>query len=98
MPKQVFAAAAILFLIGGTPGLYAAEIDILKKAEQAEQLPSFGPPRGKLTRATVRWRGQPPHFATSTLALSGGLPLGQHNDKHRFGEILREAGPPTRGE
>jgi ABC-type multidrug transport system ATPase subunit len=26
------------------------------------------------------------------------LPLGQHNDKHRFGEILREAGPPTRGE
>ena len=31
MPKQVFAAAAILFLIGGTPGLYAAEIDILKK-------------------------------------------------------------------
>ena len=34
MPKQVFAAAAILFLIGGTPGLYAAEIDILKKAEQ----------------------------------------------------------------
>jgi hypothetical protein len=26
--------------------------------------------------------------------LSGGLPLGQHNDKHWFGEILREAGPP----
>jgi hypothetical protein len=21
-----------------------------------------------------------------------GLPFGQHNDKHRFGEILREAG------
>jgi class 3 adenylate cyclase/CheY-like chemotaxis protein len=31
----------------------------------------------------VRWRGQPPHFPTSTLASSGGLPLGQHNDKHR---------------
>ena len=31
----------------------------------------------------VRWRGQPPHFPTSTLALSGGLPLGQHNDKPR---------------
>ena len=50
MPKQVFAAAAILFLIGGTPGLYAAEIDILKKAEQ---LPTFGPPRGKLTPGTA---------------------------------------------
>ena len=46
----------------------------------------------------ARWRGQPPHFPTFTLVLSGGLPLGQHNDKHRFGEILREAGPPTRGE
>jgi hypothetical protein len=31
-------------------------------------------------------------------AFDGGLPLGQHNDKHRFGEILREVGPPTRGE
>ena len=48
-----FAAAAILFLIGGTPRLYAGEIDILKKAEQAEQLPTFGPPRGKLTPGTA---------------------------------------------
>jgi hypothetical protein len=54
MPKQVFAAAAILFLIGGTPGLYAAEIDILKKAEQAEQLPSFGPPTHSCNRALAR--------------------------------------------
>ena len=53
MPRQVFVAAAILFLIGGTPGLYAAEIGILKKAEQAEQLPTFGPPRGKLTLGTA---------------------------------------------
>ena len=57
MPKQVFPAVAILFLIGGTPGLYAADViplkEILKKVEQAEQLANFGPPRGKLTPATA---------------------------------------------
>jgi hypothetical protein len=56
MPKQVFAAVAILFLTGGTPGLYAADVmplnEILKKAEQPEQLPNFGPPPGKLIPAT----------------------------------------------
>ena len=49
MQKQVFAAAAILCFMVGASGLYAADIDILKKAEQTVQLPSFGPPRGKLS-------------------------------------------------
>jgi hypothetical protein len=53
MQKQVFAAAAILCFMVGASGLYAADIDILKKAEQAVQLPSFGPPRGRLTPATA---------------------------------------------
>lgn len=53
MQKQVFAAAAILCFMVGASGLYAADIDILKKAEQTVQLPSFGSPRGKLTPATA---------------------------------------------
>ena len=53
MQKQIFAAAAILCFMVGASGLYAANIDILKKAEQTVQLPSFGPPRGKLTPATA---------------------------------------------
>jgi hypothetical protein len=53
MQKQVFAAAAILCFMVGASGLYAADIDILKKAEQTVQLPSFGLPRGKLTPATA---------------------------------------------
>jgi hypothetical protein len=42
----------LCFMVGAS-GLYAADIDILKKAEQAVQLPSFGPPRGRLTPATA---------------------------------------------
>jgi hypothetical protein len=57
MRKQFLAAAATLFVASDTPGLYAADVmplnEILKKAEQAEQLPNFGPPRGKLTPGTA---------------------------------------------
>ena len=56
MQKKALAAAAIVVLIGGSSRLQAADVmplnDILKNAEQAEHLPNFGPPRGKLTPAT----------------------------------------------
>ncbi len=56
MRREVLAAAAILFFIGGTSGSYAFDKDqmpwidmILRNAEQLSKNPSFGPPRGKLT-------------------------------------------------
>jgi hypothetical protein len=59
MQKQVFAAAAMLWFVVGAFGSCAVEqdqmwlSDILEKAEQVVQLPSFGPPRGNLTHATA---------------------------------------------
>jgi hypothetical protein len=55
MQKHALAVAAILSF-GCTVGSYAADVkplDDMLKAEEAEHLPTFGPPRGKLTPTTA---------------------------------------------